>query len=276
MTITRQQATGRYVVADGMRIHYGDVGDGPPVVLLHGAGPGADAWGNFSANVDDLAAAHRLLLPDLPRFGRSDKARTDKPRLDFLSAVIGAFLDALGITRAHLIGNSLGGQSALKLAIDHPEQVGRIVVVGSNAISRSAFSPMPTEAVRQIASYYQGDGPSPQRMRTLLEALVYDGARVTDALVSERYQASIDPEIVALNRDGHWPRQSLEGDLGRVKAPTLIVWGQDDRASPIESALMMLRVIPDARLHVFNHCGHWAQVEHAAEFDRLVLDFLAS
>lgn len=274
MTITRQQATGRYVVAGGIRIHYGDVGDGAPVVLLHGAGPGADAWGNFSANVDDLAATHRLLLPDLPRFGLSDKVSTDIPRLDFLSGVIGAFLDELGIARAHLIGNSLGGQSALKLAIDHPALVDRVVVVGSNAISRTAFSPMPTEAVRQIAGYYQGDGPSPARMRTLLEALVFDGARVTDALVAERYQASIDPEIVALNRDGHWPRQSLDGELGRVKAPTLIVWGQDDRASPIESALMMLRAIPDARLHIFNRCGHWAQVEHAAEFDRLVLDFL--
>lgn len=276
MAITREQATGRFVVADGIRIHYGDVGQGEPILLLHGAGPGADAWGNFRSNLDDLAQGHRLLLPDLPRFGRSDKPSTDRPRLDFLADALAAFLDAVGVDRVHVIGNSLGGQGGLKLAIDHPDRVGRIVVIGSNAISRTAFSPMPAEAVRHIADYYQGEGPSMGKMRMLLRALVYDGARVTDALVAERYAASIDPEIVAVNREGHWGRQSLDGELGRLRAPTLIVWGQDDRASPVEAGLMMLRLIPDARLHIFNHCGHWAQVEHAAEFDRLVLDFFAT
>jgi 4,5:9,10-diseco-3-hydroxy-5,9,17-trioxoandrosta-1(10),2-diene-4-oate hydrolase len=274
MTISREQATGRYLVAEGVRIHYGDVGSGSPVLLLHGAGPGADAWGNFRANIDDLSASHRLLLPDLPRFGRSDKVGTERPRLDFLAGVLGAFLDELDIDRLDIVGNSLGGQSGMKLAIDQPGRIRRVVVVGSNAISRTAFSPLPAEAVRRIASYYQGDGPSPERMRGLIEALVFDGARVTDELVAERFEASIDPEVVALNRSGHWPRQSLDAELGRLAAPTLLVWGQDDRASPIESALMMLRVIPDARLHVFNRCGHWAQIERATEFNRLVLDFL--
>jgi pimeloyl-ACP methyl ester carboxylesterase len=276
MAITVEQATGRFVVADGIRIHYGDVGSGEPVVLLHGAGPGATAWSNFRANVDDLARSHRLLLPDLPRFGRSDKPRTTVPRLDFLSTSIASFLDAVGVQRAHFIGNSLGGQAALKLAIDHPERVGRLVVIGSNAISWSIFSPLPAEGVRHIAGYYGGEGPSPAKMRTVLESLVYDTSRITDDLVAERYAASVDPEIVAVNREGHWPRQSLDAELARLKAPTLIVWGQDDRASPLDAALTMLRLIPDARLHVFNRCGHWAQVERAAEFDRLVLDFFAA
>jgi len=276
MSITIEQATGRFVVAGGVSIHYGDVGSGDPVVLLHGAGPGADAWGNFRSNVDDLAARHRLLLPDLPRFGRSEKVRTDKPRLDFLSGAIGAFLDELGIERAHFIGNSLGGQTAMKLAIDRPDRVGRVVVVGSNAVSKSVLSPMPSEGVRHISAYYAGDGPSIAKMRALLEVLVYDQSLVTDALVAARYAASIDPETVAINREGHWPRQSIEGELSRLNSPTLIVWGQDDRASPIDAALAMLRLIPDARLHVFNRCGHWAQVERAPAFNRLVLDFLAA
>jgi len=276
MPITADQGTGSYVQAGDIRIHYGDVGSGEPIVLLHGAGPGASAWSNFRENVDDLARGHRLLLPDLPRFGRSDKPQTDLLRLDFLSAAIAAFLDALGVARAHFVGNSMGGQAALKLAIDQPERVGRLVVIGSNAMSSSVLSPLPAEAVRLIADYYQGDGPSPARMRALLEALVYDPALVTDARVAERYAASIEPEVVAINRAGHWGRQSLDNELRRVRAPTLIVWGQDDRASPIDAALAMLRLIPDSRLHVFSRCGHWVQVEHAAEFNRLVLDFLAA
>jgi pimeloyl-ACP methyl ester carboxylesterase len=105
---------------------------------------------------------------------------------------------------------------------------------------------------------------------------VFDPSRITDELVAQRYALSVDPEVVALNRAGHWPRQSLDGELARLAAPTLIVWGQDDRASPIEAALAMLRLISNARLHVFNRCGHWVQVERAAEFDRLVLDFFAA
>jgi 4,5:9,10-diseco-3-hydroxy-5,9,17-trioxoandrosta-1(10),2-diene-4-oate hydrolase len=274
--ITREQATGRFADADGIRIHYGDVGAGDPVILLHGAGPGADGYGNFRGNLDDLATRFRLLVPDLPRFGRSDKPQTDKPRLDFLSGAIAAFMDAVGVGRAHFVGNSLGGQTALKLAIDQPERVGRIVVVGSNAMSRSVFAPMPAEAVGLIASYYQGAGPSRDKMRSLLQALDIDRARVTDELVEQRYAASTDPDIVAINRDGHWGRQSLDGELARVQARTLLVWGQDDRASPLDCALAMIRLIPDASLHVFNRCGHWAQVEHAAEFNRLVLEFLAA
>jgi pimeloyl-ACP methyl ester carboxylesterase len=276
MGITQEQATGRFVVADGISIHYGDVGSGDPVVLLHGAGPGADGWGNFRSNLDDLAARHRVLVPDLPRFGRSEKVRSDRPRLDFLADAITAFLDAVGIERAHFVGNSLGGQTALKVAIDHPERVGRIVLVGSNAISQSVLSPSPSEGVRHIARYYQGAGPSLERMRALLETLVFDQGLITDELVTARYEASIDPETVALNREGHWPRQSLDGLLGKVASPVMIVWGQDDRAGPIDSALAMLRLIPDARLHVFGRCGHWAQVERAAEFNRLVLDFFAA
>jgi pimeloyl-ACP methyl ester carboxylesterase len=276
VTIAQEGLTGQYIEADGLRLYYREIGSGPPVVMLHGAGPGADGWGNFRTNVDRLSARHRLILPDLPRFGRSDKPHTERPRLDFLSSVMSAFLRSLGVERAHLIGNSLGGQAAMKLAIDHPEQVDRIVVIGSNAVSRSVLAPMPTEAVRQISEYYQGSGPSPERMRRLLESLVYDRTLVTTELVQERYEASIDPEIVAVNQAGHWPRQSLDAELPSLGAPTLIVWGQDDRASPIEAALAMLRLIPDSRLHVFPRCGHWAQVEHAVEFDRIVLDFLAA
>jgi 4,5:9,10-diseco-3-hydroxy-5,9,17-trioxoandrosta-1(10),2-diene-4-oate hydrolase len=274
MAITEEQGTGRFVVAGGLRIHYGDVGQGPPVVLLHGAGPGADGWGNFRHNIDALARSHRVLVPDLPRFGRSDKPQTDRPRLDFLADAIGAFLDTLEVRRTHMIGNSLGGQTAMKLAIDRPELVDRIVVVGSNALSRTALAPLPAEGVRLIAGYYSDDGPSREKMRALLLTLVNDQARITDELVEARYQASIDPETVTLNRTGHWPRQSLDNRLTELKSPTLIVWGQDDRASPVEAAHMMLRLIPDARLHVFNRCGHWAQVERADEFNRLVLAFL--
>ena len=134
---------------------------------------------------------------------------------------------------------------------------------------------MPTETVRMIADYYAGEGPSYEKMRLLMRSLVYDPASLSEAAIRERYEASIAPEVVAANKGPHWAHQSLEHELDRARCPTLLVWGQDDRASPLDHGLVMLRKMPQARLHVFARCGHSVQLEHPEEFNRLTLDFLA-
>ena len=270
-----EQVSGKFVQAGGVRIHYGEAGEGPPLICLHGTGPGASGWSNFSRNVDALSRRHRTILVDLPRFGRSDKVAIEGPRLTYLSGVIRAFMDALGIDRASLIGSSMGGQVALKLAIDSPERVDRLVVVGPAVMDHSVFTPMPTECLRLIAGYYKDGGPTLDKMRRLLHTLVYDPASVPEEVVQERYRASVEPEVLAANRGPRWARQPIDRELDRVLAPTLIVWGQDDRASALDHGLLMLKKLPDARLHVFARCGHQAQSEHAEEFNRLVLHFLA-
>jgi pimeloyl-ACP methyl ester carboxylesterase len=143
-------------------------------------------------------------------------------------------------------------------------------------VGYSLGSPMPTEAVRLISEYYGGDGPSPEKMRNVLSRLVYDESMLTDEVVNERYEASIDPETIEVNSRGHWGRQSLEGELDRCVAPTLLVWGHDDRATPLDMAFLLMRKLRDVRLHVFARCGHWANVERSAEFNRLVMSFLAA
>ncbi len=275
MKLDPDRVFGRFAQAADVRIHYGEAGTGPPVICLHGTGPGANAWANFRLNAGALAERHRTLLVDLPRFGQSEKVVVRGPRLDFLSGVIRGFLDALGIERAHFVGNSMGGQVAIKLAIDTPERVGRMVLVAPAPIAHSVFASMPTETVRMIADYYGGDGPSYEKMRLLMRSLVYDPARLSEDAIRERYEASIAPEVIAANKGPHWAHQSLEHELERAQRPTLLVWGQDDRASPLDHALVMLRKMPHARLHVFGRCGHSVQLEHAEEFNRLALDFLA-
>ena len=275
MDLDAEKVLGHFAQAGAVRIHYGEAGTGHPVICLHGTGPGADAWTNFRLNAGALAEHHRTLLVDLPRFGRSEKVVVKGPRLDYLSGAIRDFLDALGIERAHFVGNSMGGQVALKLAIDTPERVGRMVLVAPAPISHSVFAPMPTETVRMIADYYAGEGPSYEKMRLLMRSLVYDPASLSEEVVRARYQASVDPETIAANKGPHWAHQSLEHELDRVRCPVLLVWGQDDRASPLDHALVMLRKMPQARLHVFGRCGHSVQLEHPTEFNRLALDFLA-
>jgi 4,5:9,10-diseco-3-hydroxy-5,9,17-trioxoandrosta-1(10),2-diene-4-oate hydrolase len=148
------------------------------------------------------------------------------------------------------------------------------VLVAPAALSRSTTVPMPTELVRMIAGYYADEGPSFQKMRQIMRTLVFDPLSVTDEAVRERYEASVDPEVLAVNSGPHWVHQSLEHELDRVVAPALLVWGQDDRASPFDHALVLLRTLRNARLHVFPRCGHSVQVEYPDEFNALARGFL--
>jgi 4,5:9,10-diseco-3-hydroxy-5,9,17-trioxoandrosta-1(10),2-diene-4-oate hydrolase len=267
--------TEQFARVGDLSICYAEAGAGDPVICLHGTGPGASGVSNFAGNIGALAGRYRVIVPDLPRFGRSSKVVITQPRLDYLSGVIRALMDELGLDRAHFVGNSMGGQVALKLAIDTPDRAGRLVLVAPAPLRHSVFTPMPADAVRQIAGYYRGEGPSREKMRLLLTSLVANPANVTEELIQQRYDASIDPEVLAVNAGPPWAVQALDDELERATAPVLLVWGIEDRASPFDQAITMLRRLPDARLHVFARCGHSVQLEYPDEFNRLALGFLA-
>jgi len=267
-----EESTSKYAQAGGVRVHYNEVGSGPPILCIHGAGPGASAWSNFRGNIQDLARDNRMIMMDMPGFGKSDKPIVTENRLTFWAGVIDKFLDALGIDQVDIVGNSMGGQAGIKLAIDRPRRVKHLVIIGSTPVQAVGQQPLPLEGIRNISEFYDGAGPSKEKMRRTLTSLVYDASFLTDELVEERYQAAIAPDLIDWNKH-RAPAQDLYFELGNNKAPTLIVWGQDDRAGALEVGLLMLRKFPNARMHVFQRCGHWAHVEHREEFDPLVLDF---
>ena len=265
----------RFAQAGGVKIHYQEGGSGDPLICIHGAGPGATGWSNFKGNFDYLTAHFRTILIDMPQYGKSDKPVIPGGRLAFLAQVLNDFMSEMKIEKAVFIGNSMGGQAALKLAIDFPERVKRLAVIGSSPLKAgSIFQPMPLEAIRNIRNYYLGDGPSIPKMRQLLESLVSNASMVTDDLVRERYEASTDPEVVEVNKKPQGDLEDLYSELPNVKAPALLVWGQDDRAGALDVGLLMLRRIANARMILFSKCGHWANVEHRDEFNRVVVDFL--
>jgi pimeloyl-ACP methyl ester carboxylesterase len=265
-----------FLQAGGVRLHYNDIGQGQPVVCLHGGGPGASGWSNFSQNVPALSAKFRLLLVDMPQFGRSEKVVFKEGRLTYVARVLKDFADQLGLARPHFIGNSMGAQTAFKFAIDYPERIDRLVAMGNGSITQTVFTPRPTEGVKLIQGFYKGAGPSPEKLRRLIETLVYDASFLTDALLEQRFAAASEPEAVALWSKNPPANEDIGALLGKVGCRTLLIWGLEDRFSPIEGGLALLKRLKDARLHVFAQCGHWAQVEKAREFDRLVLDFLGS
>lgn len=266
----------KFIQAGGVRLHYNDIGAGTPVVCLHGGGPGASGWSNFSQNVPSLSERFRLLLVDMPQFGASEKVVVTEPRLTYVARVLHDLLEQLGIQKAHFIGNSMGAQTALKFAIDYPEKIDRLVALGNGTITQTVFTPRPTEGIKMIHGFYRGAGPTREKLRALIEALVYDASFLTDDLLEQRFAVAGDSEMTALWSKHPPPAEDIMHLLGKVKCKTLLVWGADDRFSPIEGGLALLKRLPDARLHVFAQCGHWAQVEKAREFEQLVHEFLAA
>jgi pimeloyl-ACP methyl ester carboxylesterase len=265
----------KFVTVEGVRLHYQEAGKGYPVICIHGAGPGASAESNFKLNVGAFSERFHVVLWDMPQYGKSAKIVLTEPRLKFNARILNGFMSAIGLDRAHIVGNSMGGQVGLKLGLDFPERLSRIVVIGSTPMP-PIFAPFPVEGIKLIARYYKGNGPSREKLRDLLQTILYDASFLTEETFEERYQASIDPEVVELfgKRQGEIPRENLGPELPRLKAKFLAIWGIDDRFGALDVGLQMTRIIPDARMHIFTKCGHWAQVEHAAEFNRVVLDFL--
>jgi 4,5:9,10-diseco-3-hydroxy-5,9,17-trioxoandrosta-1(10),2-diene-4-oate hydrolase len=264
------------------RIHYQVHGSGPDVVLLHGGGPGATGTSNYGKNIDALAQRHRCWVIDFPGWGRSSKNLNafgaEGPFQNGARAVL-AFMDALGIAQAHLVGNSFGGSSALCLAMDHPERVGKLVLMGPGG-GVVAGAKGPTEGIRQLLTYYLGDGPSLEKLQAFIQNLVHDQSLLTPELIRQRFEASNDPEIRANpplvpppGGPGKETFISLDPRLATLAHRTLFVWGLQDKVNPV-AGLEPFRVMPNADYMLLTNCGHWAQWEHAERFNDLVLSFL--
>ncbi|MFC9854945.1 alpha/beta fold hydrolase [Streptomyces prasinus] len=272
-----RESTSRFVTVDGTRVHYHEAGSGPEVLLcVHGGAPGASGWGNFGTNIAELSQRARVLVVDLPGYGRSDAIELSGGKYRPYADVFAAMLSELGVERASVVGLATGGAVAIAMALHHAERVDRLVLV-SSAGGVPLFSTTPSEGQKAIRSYYAGEGPSREKMRAYLRMMMSDPGLVTDELVEERYLESVagGEERRAGAESAGVPAEPLWQELGRIKVPTLIVWGTENRVQGFDNALFLLRQIPDAQLHLFKRTGLWVPYERAAEFTRLVLGFLA-
>ncbi|QLL07656.1 alpha/beta fold hydrolase [Mycobacterium vicinigordonae] len=280
---TTQRAEATVTVA-GKPIFFVESGTGPVVVLLHGGGPGASGVSNYSRNIDTLAQQFRVIVPDMPGYGSSTKTLDQSDPFGYLADMIRGLLDEIGVDTAHLIGNSYGGAAALRLALDTSNRVEKLVLMGPGGIGTTRG--LPTAGLNSLMSYYGGEGPSREKLANFIRTyLVYDGAQVPDELIDLRYKASIDPEVVAnppLRRPSGplalrtlW-RMDLTRDsrLKKLKTPTLVLWGRDDKVNKPSGGPMLLNALPNAELVMTSHTGHWMQWERAELFNELVCGFL--
>ena len=257
------------------------VGGGLPLVMLHGGGPGASAWSNFGRALPGFAQDFRTLLVDQPGFGASDKPAVEGNYYRFAADHVLGLLDELGIERCHLLGNSLGGGTAMRLALMAPDRVARLVLMGPGGLSLNLFHADPTEGVQRLMDF--AADPSREALRAFISTMVVDQRLVTDELVQERYADATAPgarEAMASMGMSFWdPKTAEDGMLWReahrLRQHTLLTWGREDRVNPLDGAMVALKLIPKARLHVFPRCGHWAQIEAADEFRQVATAFLA-
>jgi pimeloyl-ACP methyl ester carboxylesterase len=265
---------------DGTLISYTASGAGPCLMLLHGGGPGASGVSNFAQNLPALSRHFRVIVPDQPGYGRSAKVipPASEARSAYGARKLIGLLDHLGIRTAHVVGNSLGGRTALMMALTHPERIGRLVLMGPGGGSLSLLSPEPSEGMKVLQNFYSPPGASLARMQALIEVMMYDPSKAPPGLANARYEAAMAPESKEFFQHYFTVKGAREPelwrDLEKVAHRTLLIWGRDDRVIPLDGAFILLRRMPDARLHVFPRCGHWAQLEWQEEFDRLVTDFL--
>ncbi|MGI8516749.1 MAG: alpha/beta fold hydrolase [Acidimicrobiia bacterium] len=261
-------------VIGGIATNFHDEGAGPQVLFLHGSGPGVSAWSNWRLSIPVLADRFRVVAPDQLGFGAT-AAPADRSysRDRWVSHVVG-LLDHLEIERTHVVGNSFGGAIALRLAIEHPKRVERLVLMGSVGVTFDI-----TPGLDQAWGYT----PSIENMRAMLDSFAFDRSLVTEELAQMRYEASIQLGVQeAFAAMFPAPRQrwidalaSEDDEIKRIEAETLIIHGRDDQIIPLSNSMRLLDLINHSQLHVFGRSGHWVQIEHAEEFARLVGDFLS-
>ena len=258
----------------GIATNYHDVGTGDPVLLIHGSGPGVSAWANWRPVLPVLSERFRVIAPDVLGFGYTERPEGVTYDMATWTEHLVGLLDALGLERVAIVGNSFGGALALNTATHHPDRVSKLVLMGAAGV--------PFELTEGLDAVW-GFEPSLANMVELMDVFAYDKSLLSEDLAQLRLDAATRPGVhEAFSSMFPAPRQrSVEAltvpdqDIRALTQPALIVHGRDDEVIPLSTSMRLLELIDDSRLHVFGRCGHWVQIEHAEEFTRLVRDFLA-
>lgn len=270
----------RYVDVGSVRTRYWEVGTGEPIILIHGLGGSVEGW---TYTMPALGRRYRVIAPDLIGFGRSDKPKAYYG-LELLSSFLKAFMDRMGVARAHLIGLSLGGAVVVKTATRWPERVGRMVLVNSAGFGRQGSMGLRLATVGwvgELLTHTTRTGAG-----AFLRNAVHDASLVTKAWMDCTYELARLPGAQAAYlttlrslADCRGLKASVLAELHRgmraLREPVMVVWGRQDKILPVSHTEIAAQLMPQARIHVFERCGHLPPLEHPAAFNALVSEFLA-
>ena len=277
MSTTERPEIGQSAVANGIRTNYLEDGkdSDPTVLLVHGSGPGVTSYANWRLVIPSLAENFHVVAPDMVGFGYSDRPDGVQYSLDTWADQTVGLMDALGIEKAHLVGNSFGGGIGLRIATKHPDRIDKLVLMGSMGVPFQI-----TEGLDAVWGYE----PSFENMRKVLDFFAYSRELVNDELAQVRYEGSTQPGFQeAFSAMFPAPRQrwvdamcTPEDEIRKLPHRTLIIHGREDQVIPVETSLRLMELIDNADLSVYSHCGHWSMIERTADFNRALTEFFSS
>jgi pimeloyl-ACP methyl ester carboxylesterase len=250
--------------AFGFKLHYREAGSGPVVILLHGLGGDGSRW---TSTMDVLSGQFRVIALDQIGFGQSDKPLVNYNH-GLLTEFLIEFMRALEIPEASIVGHSMGAFVGTYAGVHYPEMVDRLVLVDGGSL---------TTRPRSAHLGRIQNSTTLAETREYFELLFYDKSRVTDQLVRDNYARRLRAAYtISRMQESRANKIGMigEAEAARIKAPTLILWGQQDTLLPVEDVEQLDRIIPDSQSIVLDKCGHMPQVEQPAQFNELVLKFL--
>ena len=270
-----KHAPGKFIDLDGHQTHYVDKGSGKPVVLVHGLAGDTVSW---AKNIDALARSHRVLALDLWGFGYSSREPMDYGYPLYVRQVA-LFMQALGLERASFVGQSMGGGTCICLAVEQPDMVEKLVLVSPGGM------PNPPAFAQKVVAL-PGIGHALLNLRTdavrkliMKQSFYYDPSSITreefdDLACYQKIKGTNEVFIDICRRRFFDTLLPQIRQLGATGIPVLIVWGRQDRSIALQKGRSMHRLLPGARLEVFDRSGHMPHVEHPGRFNQLVLEFL--
>ena len=279
--MTTFEDTRKTLTVGDLEISYHDVGDGPVVVLLHGSGPGVTGWANFGNNVPVLSTHRRCIEGDQPGFGASTRPeKYERNYLRISADALGGLIDGLGLEQVALLGNSMGGDVAVRYTLDNPKRVSKLMLMGPGGTGASILGPSPSEGITRLMEF--NADPSREKIVAWLKTMVFDSRLVDEDLIASRMEAATAPGAVKNLQDAYAtfydPSMAepvpLWGEVHKIRQPVLLCWGRDDRVAPVEGALFPARRMAKADLRIYSRCGHWVQIERKADFERAAIEFL--
>ncbi len=267
----------QYATVDGHRLRYWESGSGAPLLLLHGLGNSALVWHKC---MSALARKFRVFALDLPGHGLSDMPRVRYGLGDAARLAV-AFMAGHGVDRFHVAGNSMGGNIATELALEHADRLGGVVLVDPAGLGKRIAWFLRLASVPGVGEYFER--PSIERTRRLVRSMLYDPRHADEELVAEMYRYRQRPgsprvilRLLRYGVDALGQRATIRRDrrLASISSPLLVLWGRQDRVVPVEQAFDAARSVAGASVVVFERCGHWPQIEYPDDFARIVTEFL--
>jgi 2-hydroxy-6-oxonona-2,4-dienedioate hydrolase len=261
-----------YLQVDGLKTFLVSAGSGHPLLLIHGASPGASSLINWKLNLEPLAAAgFAVYAYDQPGFGYTDNPSDHS--IEYRVAHVKALIDLLKLDRYHVVGNSVGGYIAARLALED-RRVKSLVTTTSGSLSPAGGVASQALAQKHGADLREYE-PSMDNMRKLTFGTLHNHALVTEELVRERYEMSTGKNYEAqVGRRTAAKQRPVYDELKNLRVRSLLLWGNNDAGVSVERGVELFQRIPGAEFHLFDQCAHWVQWDQAERFNRLVSDFL--